>query len=99
VRRLDEARLTNRWAKSAAPFLARVLTRTHLLGPMRLGAHYVDILRGLGAGTGWDMTSETALATASVTVSEPVVLDVGANQGRWAVEIERLLRPLHPGSS
>jgi FkbM family methyltransferase len=46
---------------------------------------YLQILRGLGSGSGWDMRGEVRSdATAVQGIHAPVIVDGGANRGQWA---------------
>ena len=52
--------------------------------PTRLLAIYLDILQGKGSGTGWDMSGEVSAALTFLGgVPDPVIFDIGANNGEW----------------
>jgi FkbM family methyltransferase len=79
-----EAGFTGQLGKRAAPRLASVANMKPLRSATRLLAIYLDILQGKGSGTGWDLGGEVAAAVAFLEgISEPVILDVGANVGDW----------------
>lgn len=44
----------------------------------------MSLLQGKGAGSGWDMSGELRAAAGCIKRSDPVLLDVGANYGKWA---------------
>ena len=48
---------------------------------------YLEIIQGKGAGGGWEMASETAIAEKFLPSGDAVVFDVGANRGHWSREI------------
>ena len=50
----------------------------------RLGEMYLSVLLGKGAGTGWGIATEHAAAARAISVTEPVLFDVGANHGEWS---------------
>jgi FkbM family methyltransferase len=76
-----------RMAKVAAPRIARVLPPRFT----RLAALYLDIVQGLGSGTGWDRRAETTAATVALCgAPSPLVVDVGANIGQWALAVQRV---------
>ena len=45
---------------------------------------YFAALRGKGAGTGWDLSSEVKNAARCIHRKGSVVFDIGANKGEWA---------------
>jgi FkbM family methyltransferase len=52
--------------------------------PIRLSGIYLDILQGKGSGTGWDMSGEVSAAlTFLAGITDPVIIDIGANHGDW----------------
>lgn len=77
-----------RMAKVAAPQVARVLPPRLT----RLAALYLDIVQGLGSGTGWDRRAETKAAKVVLrSAHSPLVVDVGANFGQWALAVQRIV--------
>jgi FkbM family methyltransferase len=90
-RQVHEAGLLGRWAKACAPALAAAVgSRT----AVRFAETYLAILQGKGAGTGWDLAGEARAAAAFLAgAPAPVVLDVGANYGQWAVAVDRAVGP------
>ena len=70
--------------KRVAPTLARVTNMRLARNPIRLVGIYLDILQGKGSGTGWDMSGEVSAALTFLSgVTDPVIFDIGANQGDW----------------
>jgi FkbM family methyltransferase len=47
---------------------------------------------GQGAGSGWDLQSETAVAIRTLKSDAPVIVDVGANDGRWILPVAARLK-------
>lgn len=80
-------------AKWLAPSLARIAPA----GLTRRAGLYLDVLQGLGSGTGWDMSGEARAVASSVTgIDRPVIFDGGANFGQWALGMKRALQPANP---
>lgn len=77
----------NRVAKTAAPFLSKLLMREPLAKGLRLLDIYLGILQGKGCGGGWDMVSEADVAMRFLPAGDAVIFDVGANRGHWSREI------------
>lgn len=78
----------NRMAKRLAGPLSRMLVtpRTHTFA--RLVETYLGILLGKGAGTGWGLDTEIDAALSTIDVPDPLIIDVGANRGLWALEMQ-----------
>lgn len=71
-------------AKSVIPRAAFIARGRHLQELLRVAEMGVQMLQGKGSGSGWDLDSEIQAAAASIRRPNPVLLDVGANQGKWA---------------
>jgi FkbM family methyltransferase len=81
-----------RWGKRFAPRLSRLLTGRRSGTVTRLLETYLAILQGKGSGSGWDIEGETTAAVAFIGhLPQPVVVDGGANNGQWAVEMREAL--------
>jgi FkbM family methyltransferase len=48
------------------------------------------LIQGKGSGAGWDISSEVSVAASLVKTKTPVLLDVGANFGKWSIEMLKL---------
>lgn len=83
--------LLNDLGKWAAPWLGRLLRPRRVAETVRMLETYLAFLQGKGAGSGWDLQTEVAVAVAQISRPDPVVLDVGANDGEWS---EHLLAAL-----
>jgi FkbM family methyltransferase len=70
--------------KSILPAISYPASGMHMQGLLRYAETGVAMLQGKGAGAGWDLRSEIRAAAACVHRPKPVLLDVGANYGRWA---------------
>ena len=57
---------------------------------LRLGETGAALLQGKGAGTGWDMSAELHAAARYIRRSNPVLMDVGANHGKWSLGMLKL---------
>lgn len=73
----------NALAKRMAKPLSSALMTRPLAKPIRYLEGYLAFLQGKGAGTGWDIAEEANAAAACISSPEPVVLDIGANVGKW----------------
>jgi FkbM family methyltransferase len=77
----------NRLAKALAPALSRIATSSLMLKLSRYTEAYLNILLGKGSGTGWDLSGEIRAALSTIRSRDPIVFDVGANQGDWSRSI------------
>lgn len=96
MRRLDEMGALNRAAKALAPPLAAATAWRPAGRAARLLENYLAILQGKGSGSGWDLQGELAVAARLVRRPAPVLFDVGANRGAWALGMEARLAHLQP---
>jgi FkbM family methyltransferase len=48
------------------------------------------LIQGKGSGAGWDISSEISVAASFIKTPTPVLLDVGANFGKWSMEMLKL---------
>jgi FkbM family methyltransferase len=87
---LSTSRL-NRVGKTIAPWLSRIATSRPFSRMSRYAEAYLGILFGKGSGTGWDMEGEITAACAALTTPDPLIFDVGANQGDWSRALLRKL--------
>jgi FkbM family methyltransferase len=91
---LHKPSLANRLGKAAAKPLSRLVCSSLLYKPARLAEAYLNFLIGKGSGAGWDLDAEVAAAARHIQRPNPVLFDVGANEGNWS---EGMLRRL-PGA-
>ena len=70
--------------KSVIPLLSSCLFRLHMHALVRSAEIGMSLLQGKGAGSGWDMSGELRAAAACIKRPDPVLVDVGANYGKWA---------------
>lgn len=94
--RIDQMGAANRWGKRLAPLLAAPLALPPLARAAALAESYLAILQGKGAGAGWGLAYEAEAAARTVRTAQPLIIDVGANLGAWALAVDALLAPLHP---
>lgn len=94
--RVDELGALNRLGKRLAPALARIAANP--LGAQALGLleAYVAVLQGKGAGSGWDLEAEIAVAARTIQRARPVIVDVGANRGAWSEGLYTRIAALEP---
>lgn len=83
-------------AKVAAQVLSPALHRVRLHTALRSLETYCAFLGGKGAGSGWDHAAEIQTIAAKVEVENPVVFDIGANNGSWSRSLARALTPRNP---
>lgn len=81
---MHHAGFTRKIAKSVIPFASSCLTRLRMQGLVRYVETGAALLQGKGAGSGWDLASELRAAAACISRPDPILLDVGANYGKWA---------------
>jgi FkbM family methyltransferase len=87
--RLDNLTLANKMAKALAKPLSGLVANRVTYDLARLAGVYWSILLGKGAGSGWDLASEIKATHYAVRSSAPVVFDVGANKGHWALMLQQ----------
>ena len=87
--RLNTQGKLNQFGKWLTPHLGRMAAGRRASGLIELSSAYLNCLIGKGAGTGWDKGEEIA-ASRLITRKDPVILDIGANQGMWTTEVRRL---------
>ena len=80
---LHKPSLANRLGKAAAKPLSRLVCSSLLYKPARLAEAYLNFLLGKGSGAGWDLEGEVRAAARWIRRPNPVLFDVGANQGNW----------------
>jgi len=90
MRPIHESRVVSRMAKSLMPFASSCLLRMRMQALVRYAELGSSLLQGKGAGSGWDMRSELRAAAGCITRPDPVLLDVGANRGKWSQGMLRL---------
>jgi FkbM family methyltransferase len=71
-------------AKSTLPVLSYCVSQLRMHSVVRYAEIGTSLLQGKGAGSGWDMYGELRAAASCIERSNPVLLDVGANRGKWA---------------
>src|ERR1019366_3726445 len=81
--RLHNPSFFNRAGKLAAKPLSRIACSGWFYKPARMLDAYLNFLIGKGSGTGWDLHEEVRAAVRRIHRPQPVVFDVGANQGNW----------------
>lgn len=56
---------------------------------MRYAEIGTSLLQGKGAGSGWDIVGELRAAATCINRPDPILLDVGANYGKWSLGMLR----------
>lgn len=82
-------RRRQRAAQVLASRLSPVATGRVLRSPLREAEHFLALLAGRGAGTGWAFERELLAATQQVFRPAPVFFDVGAHTGKWATGMQK----------
>jgi FkbM family methyltransferase len=77
-------------AKTVIPFTSSCLARLRMHGLVRYAELGASLLQGKGAGSGWDISAEIQAAADCILRPDPILLDVGANNGRWTQGMLRL---------
>lgn len=86
---LHHSRILGGLAKSALPTLSSCVSYLRMQSLVRYAEIGTSLLQGKGAGSGWDMYGELRAAAACIQRPDPVLLDVGANLGKWSVGMAR----------
>ncbi len=81
--RLHKPSFFNRAGKLMAKPLSWIACSGWFYKPIRMVDAYLNFLIGKGSGTGWDLQEEVRAAVMHIHRSQPVVFDVGANEGNW----------------
>jgi FkbM family methyltransferase len=81
---LYRSKIIGGFAKSALPTLSSFMAQLRMHEVVRYAEIGTCLLQGKGAGSGWDMSGELRAAIACIKRPNPVLLDVGANQGKWS---------------
>ncbi|HWU41232.1 MAG TPA: hypothetical protein VN203_26560, partial [Candidatus Acidoferrum sp.] len=85
--------LLNILGKKMAPWLSRLLRSRSAVTVVGMLETYLAFLQGKGAGSGWDMQAEVGVALAHLSGPNPIIFDVGANDGDWSAQILKALGP------
>jgi FkbM family methyltransferase len=86
---LHRSKLFGGLAKSALPALSSCLAQLRMHSVVRYAEIGSSLLQGKGAGSGWNMSGELRAAASCIDRPDPVLLDVGANYGSWAMGMLR----------
>jgi FkbM family methyltransferase len=81
---LHRSKILGGVAKSTLPALSSCVAHMRMHSVVRYAEKGTSLLQGKGAGSGWDMTGELRAAAACIKRPDPILLDVGANYGKWA---------------
>jgi FkbM family methyltransferase len=82
--KLHERNLQNRAGRAMAPILSRLILACGATRSVRKLIAFLNYSLGRGAGTGWELGPEVAVALECIRSENPVVFDVGANIGDWS---------------
>lgn len=83
--------LLNRLGKKTAPWLSHLLRPHPVAEAVRMLETYLAFLQGKGAGSGWDLQTEVAVAIGQISRPNPVIFDVGANDAQWSAHLLKAL--------
>ena len=87
--------IPHKFADLAAKNIARVAAPTiGILGlePVRKSIEsYTAFVGGKGAGSGWDNKGEIRAISSRISSDNPVIFDVGANNGNWSKALSKRL--------
>jgi FkbM family methyltransferase len=87
--RLNTPGKLNQFGKWITPAFGRLAAGRRPTALIEIFCAYLNCLTGKGAGTGWDK-GEEIVAARLIQRKQPVILDLGANQGAWTAEVRRL---------
>jgi FkbM family methyltransferase len=80
----------NRFGKKITPYFGRIASNPRTTAFLELTSAYLNCIIGKGGGSGWDPTEEQPAAR-MIRRENPVILDIGANRGRWTRELRHLI--------
>ncbi|MBE9167418.1 FkbM family methyltransferase [Pleurocapsales cyanobacterium LEGE 06147] len=80
----------NQVGKTVAKPLSLLVANSMTQELARLLEAYWCILLGKGAGTGWAFDAEIKATQSVISTSSPVIFDVGANKGKWALLLNQV---------
>ena len=83
--------LLTRLGRFLAPILALTVSYTRLTPIVMALEKYFAFLVGRGSGSGWDIRGEVKSVSRFINSNCPIVFDVGANDGRWALALSNHL--------
>jgi FkbM family methyltransferase len=83
------SRRTQRYAQNVARPLSKVVAHPSVQRSARHVEHYLSLLSGRGAGAGWAFETEVLAAARSIFRTKPVLLDIGANVGKWSIALQQ----------
>lgn len=87
--KLHKKKNLKKFLRRFTPALSSLIIGLGLTTFFRQLIAYLNYCLGRGAGTGWALSSEVAIAVSCIDSSEPTVFDVGGNKGDWAQEFRR----------
>lgn len=88
--RLNTPGRLNRLAKRITPFVSRFAANSKTTNLVELVSSYLNCVIGKGGGSSWHLGEEVA-ASRLIHGENPVIMDIGANQGWWTKELRRML--------
>ena len=88
--RLNTPGRLNRFGKRITPFFGRLAANARAANFIELASSYLNCVIGKGGGSGWHR-GEAIAAARFIHRENPVIMDIGANQGWWTVELRRLI--------
>jgi FkbM family methyltransferase len=81
-----------RLGRASAPAAVALLEWTRASRFVGNAVRYLNVLQGLGGGSGWNVAGETrAMTTALRGLERPVIIDGGANWGAWTRAVNAAL--------
>lgn len=87
--------MVNKWyvraGRNMAPFFAKLIHYLGMTSMMMFIEKYIAFLLGKGSGSGWDTKGEVKSISRFINNNNPVIFDIGANDGRWSLELCRHL--------
>jgi FkbM family methyltransferase len=84
--KLHKQPLQRNLARALVPNLSKLILAFGLTGFVRKLIAFLNYALGRGAGMGWQIDSEVAVALDCIQNDIPVVFDVGANIGEWSLK-------------
>jgi len=88
--RLNTPGKLNRFGKRITPSISRLVANARATSLIELASSYLHCVIGKGGGSNWHLGEEIA-ASQFILRRDPVIMDIGANQGWWTIGLRKLL--------
>jgi FkbM family methyltransferase len=88
--RLNTPGKLNRFGKKITPSISRLVANARATSFIELVSSYLHCVIGKGGGSNWHLGEEIAAAR-FILREDPIIMDIGANNGWWTIELRKIL--------